>query len=130
MPTEPLKVYVMATSRDFEKLWKRYQDEFQGTGKSIVSYCQENGIIYAQFERWYKKRDKTAETQPALVPVEFTDLPGEEDIPRQEPRKNPHQDPMWIRSFTIQFRNGLEIRHQNISYSNLFSLVEKLEGLC
>ena len=30
MPTEPLKVYVMATSRDFEKLWKRYQDEFQG----------------------------------------------------------------------------------------------------
>lgn len=130
MPTETLKVYVMATSRDFEKLWKRYQEEVQGTGKSIVSYCQENGIVYAQFERWYKKCGKTAETQPTLVPVEVTDLPAEEDIPRQELRKNPHQDPMWIRSFTIQFRNGLEIRHQNISYSSLSSLVEKLEGLC
>ena len=120
----------MATSRDFEKLWKRYQDEFQGTGKSIVSYCQENGIIYAQFERWYKKRDKTAETQPALVPVEFTDLPGEEDNPRQETRKNPHQDPMWIRSFTIQFRNGLEIRHQNeIQFPSEFPEPQQTLGL-
>ena len=130
MPTEPLKVYVMATSRDFEKLWKRYQDDVQVTGKSIVSYCQENGIVYAQFERWYKQRGKTAEPQPTLVPVEVTDLPAVEDTPRQELRRNPNQESMWIRSFTIQFRNGLEIRHQNISYSSLASLVGKLEGLC
>ena len=43
----------MATSRDFEKLWQRYQDEVQVTGKSIVTFCQENGIVYAQFEKWY-----------------------------------------------------------------------------
>ena len=41
----------MATSKDFEKLWNRYQDEVQATGKSIVTFCQENGIVYAQFER-------------------------------------------------------------------------------
>ena len=58
------KVYDMATSRDFEKLWKRYQDEVQQTGKSIVAYCQENGIVYAQFEKWYKSKGRTSVKTP------------------------------------------------------------------
>ena len=120
----------MATSKDFEKLWNRYQDEVQATGKSIATFCQENGIVYAQFERWYKKRGSLQDKQPVLIPVEVTDSPQDADAPKQEVSKRPNQDPMWIRSFTIQFRNGLEIRHQNISYSSLASLVEKLEGLC
>jgi len=120
----------MATSKDFEKLWKRYQDEGQSSGKSIVTYCQENGIVYAQFERWYKKRVSSQDKPPVLVPVELTDFPNESEAPKQDLPRHPNQDPMWIRSFTIQFRNGLEIRHQNISYSCLASLVEKLEGLC
>jgi hypothetical protein len=120
----------MATSKDFEKLWKRYQDEVQSTGKSIVTYCQENGIVYAQFEKWYKKRVNPTEKNPSIVPIEVTDIPSEVEAPRHESPRNPNQDPMWIRSFTIQFRNGLEIRHQNISYSSLASLVKKMEGLC
>ena len=124
------KVYVMATSKDFEKLWKRYLDEIQPSGKSIVDYCQENGIVYAQFERWFKKRGSSQDNQPVLVPVEVTDLPQDAVSLRQSQPRYPNQAPMWIRSFTIQFRNGLEIRHQNISYSSLASLVEKLEGLC
>lgn len=76
------KVYVMATSKDFEKLWRRYQDEFQSSGKSIVTYCQENGIVYSQFERWYKKRVSSQDKQPVLVPVEVTDFPSEsESVP-------------------------------------------------
>lgn len=124
------KVYVMATSKDYEKLWKRYQDEVQATGKSIVTYCQENGIVYAQFEKWYKSKGRFSVKTPSIVPVEVTDVPSELESPKQEPQRHLNQDPMWIRSFTIQFRNGLEIRHQNISYSSLVSLVEKLEGLC
>ena len=120
----------MATSKDFEKLWNRYQDEVKSSGKSIVSYCQENGIVYAQFERWFKKRGSSQDKQPVLVPVEVTDFPKEAEAARQDSPKNPNQEPMWIRSFTIQFRNGLEIRHQNLSYSSLSRLVEKLEGLC
>lgn len=124
------KVYVMATSKDFEKLWRRYQDEFQSSGKSIVTYSQENGIVYSQFERWYKKRVSSQDKQPVLVPVDVTDFPSESEPPKQDSPRHPNQDPMWIRSFTILFRNGLEIRHQNISYSSQASLVEKLEGLC
>ena len=120
----------MATSKDFEKLWKRYQDEVQSTGKSIVAFCQENGIVYAQFEKWYKKKITSPEKSPSIVPIEVTDIPSEIERPRQESPRHPNQDPMWIRSFTIQFRNGLEIRHQNISYSSLASLVKKMEGLC
>ena len=120
----------MATSKDFEKLWKRYQDEVQSTGKSIVTFCQENGIVYAQFEKWYKKKSNPTENSPSIVPIEVTDIPSEVERPRQVPPRNLNQDPVWIRSFTIQFRNGLEIRHQNISYSSLASLVKKMEGLC
>ena len=70
------KVYVMATSKDYEKLWKRYQDEVQATGKSIVTYCQENGIVYAQFEKWYKSKGRSSVKTPSIVPVEVTDVSG------------------------------------------------------
>ena len=120
----------MATSKDYEKLWKRYQDEVQATGTSIVTFCQETGIVYAQFEKWSKSKGRSSAKKPSIVPVEVTDIPEEVESPKQESQRHLNQDPMWIRSFTIQFRNGLEIRHQNISYSSLASLVEKLEGLC
>ena len=70
------KVYVMATSKDFEKLWKWYQDEVQATGKSIVTFCQENGIVYAQFEKWYKSKGRSSAKMPSIVPVEVTDGEG------------------------------------------------------
>ena len=66
----------MATSKDFEKIWKRYQDEVQATGKSIVSFCQENGIVYAQLEKWYKSKGISSAKKPSIVPVELTDGEG------------------------------------------------------
>ena len=120
----------MATSKDYEKLWKRYQDEVQTTGKSIVTFCQENGIVYNQFVKWYKSTGRSSAKTPSIVPVDVTDIPAKVESPKQDPQRNLNQDSMWILSFTIQFRNGLEIRHQNISYRSLASLVEKLEGLC
>ena len=62
----------MATSKDFEKLWNRYQDEVQATGKSIVTFCQENGIVYAQFEKWFKSKGSSSAKKPSIVPVEVT----------------------------------------------------------
>ena len=43
----------MASSKDFEKIWKSYQDVAQPKGVSIVDHCQRNGIVYSQFQRWY-----------------------------------------------------------------------------
>ena len=45
----------MASSKDFEKIWESYQDAVKTRSVSIVDYCQRNGIVYAQFQRWYKK---------------------------------------------------------------------------
>lgn len=84
-----------------------------------MTYCQENGIVYSHFERWYKKRGSSQDKQPMLVPVEVTDLPKESEAPKQDSPRHPNQDPMWIRSFTIQFRSGLEIRNQNIANSTV-----------
>lgn len=48
----------MASSTDFKNLWERYQKEGVPNSISIVQYCQMNGIVYSQFERWYKKYRK------------------------------------------------------------------------
>ena len=120
----------MATSKDFEKIWNRYQDEIQSTGKSIVTFCQENGIVYSQFERWYKAKGKTSAKPPQLIPVEVTDIPKKDEQENESDQALVPRRETWIRSFSIQFKNGLELRHQNISYRSLVELVGKLEILC
>ena len=45
----------MASSKDFEKIWESYQEVVKTKDISIVDYCQRNGIVYSQFQRWYKK---------------------------------------------------------------------------
>jgi len=42
-------------------------------------------------------------------------------------QRHPNQDSMWIRSFTIQFRNGLEIRHQNYRNDGRYT-IDNLEA--
>ncbi len=56
----------MASSKDFEKIWESYQDAVKTRSVSIVDYCQRNGIVYAQFQRWYKKHVSDV----SLVPVD------------------------------------------------------------
>ena len=46
----------MASSEDFKKLYELYQTEGVPNGVSIVDFCQRNGVVYNQFERWFKKR--------------------------------------------------------------------------
>lgn len=120
----------MATSKDFEKIWIKYQNEVQSTGKSIVTYCQENGIVYSQFERWYKSKGRSSAKVPQLVPVEVMDIPEKDEQENEIEYPTAPRRETWIRSFSIQFKNGLELRHQNISYRSLVELVGKLEALC
>ena len=46
----------MASSEDFKRILELYNQESKTCGVSIVAFCQKNGIVYSQFERWYKNR--------------------------------------------------------------------------
>ena len=46
----------MPSSEDFKKMYELYRTEGVPNGVSIVDFYQRNGVIYNQFERWFKKR--------------------------------------------------------------------------
>ena len=48
----------MASSEEFKRILELYNQESKTSGVSIVAFCQKNGIVYSQFERWYKNRHK------------------------------------------------------------------------
>ena len=51
----------MASSEEYKKLYELYQVEGVPKGISIVDFCQRNGFVYKQFERWFKKQQKIME---------------------------------------------------------------------
>ena len=53
-----IKIRFMASSEDFKRILELYNQESKTGGVSIVALCQKNGIVYFQFERWYKNRHK------------------------------------------------------------------------
>ena len=57
----------MASSEDFKRILELYNQEVKSRGVSIVSFCQQNGIIYSQFERWYKTHKKIKFIQLRLL---------------------------------------------------------------
>lgn len=71
----------MASSEDFKRILELYNQESKTSGVSIVTFCQKNGIVYSQFERWYKNRHKVKVHAVDIVdrdgalPVQETKLP-------------------------------------------------------
>ena len=120
----------MASSKDFEKIWKSYQDVAQPKGVSIVDYCQRNGIVYSQFQRWYKKHVSGV----SIVPVSDSDVQTE-PAPMIPTESSPSQHSSVhlktkVNYVNIEFSNGLKVCQKSISYEHLKMLVEKLEALC
>ena len=116
----------MASSKDFEKIWKSYQDVAQPKGVSIVDHCQRNGIVYSQFQRWYQKHIDGV----SIIPVE--DSPSSQETSQPRPLQ---EIPKAIKAVEILyvnlvFSNGLKVHQKSISYNQLKLLVEKLEVLC
>lgn len=120
----------MASSKDFEKIWESYQEAVKSRDVSIVEYCQRNGIVYSQFQRWYKKHVSGVR----IVPVSDSDI-------QQEPVEATQREPEPIHQIAghvttrvnyvnIEFSNGLKVCQKSISYEHLKTLVEKLEALC
>lgn len=56
----------MASSEDFQSIYELYKKQGIPNGISIVKFCQHNGIVYSQFERWFKSRKKMQ--SPPFIP--------------------------------------------------------------
>ena len=116
----------MASSKDFEKIWESYQEVVKTKDVSIVDYCQRNGIVYSQFQRWYKKHVSGISIVPVSDPYIQT-----ESVLSPSPSLPPTGDLRTRVDFVnIVFSNGLKIYQQHIDYEHLKLLVEKLEALC
>ena len=127
----------MASSEDFKRILELYNQESKTNGISIVAFCQKNGIVYSQFERWYKKRHKVKVhavdivDRDGTIPVQDTKLQDTCDkvVKVAESQDGPHAN---VTLFTIQIKStsGMYFQQRNIDYNVLKDLVEKLEVLC
>ncbi len=93
----------MTTSKDFEKIWIKYQVEVQSSGKSIVTYCQGNGIVYSQFERCYRMKGRCSVKVPQSVPVEITYIPETNEQENESEYPTMPRSDTWIQSFSASF---------------------------
>ena len=128
---------IMASSEDFKRILELYNQESKASGVSIVAFCQKNGIVYSQFERWYKNRHKVKVhavdivDRDGTIPVQDTKLPDTCDkvVEVAEPQDVRLPKPTL---FTIQLKSttGMYFQQRNIDYNRLKDLVERLEVLC
>lgn len=123
------KYRVMATSRDFMKLWEKYQELIKVKDVSIVDYCQRNGIVYSQFEKWYKKNTNGV-SLVALAPPSSSSLPSEGSMLSRLPVQDSSSPLCQVLRLEIEFSNGMTVIQKCIDYDTLRNLVEKLEVLC
>ena len=127
---------IMATSKDFQRIHKRYQEEGLPHGISIIRFCQQNGIVYKQYERWLKNRRRVA-----IHPVSLTNVPKEVEQEEEvvETSIDDLVEPVSMKplsSFPVLFNlrivtsTGMLLQHRDLDYANLLNLVQRLEGLC
>ena len=127
---------IMATSKDFQRIHKRYQEEGLPHGISIIRFCQQNGIVYKQYERWLKNRRKVA-----IHPVSLTNVPKEVEHEEEvlETSTDELAEPVSVEPLSsspvlfnlrIVTNSGMMLQHRNLDYAKLLNLVQRLEGLC
>lgn len=101
----------MASTTDFKKLFERYQEEGAKRGISIAQYCQMNGIVYNQYERWYKQFRNIVASSVEIVNENVKEQTLSETVSLKEP--------MSVKPASriqIELSNGLQITHREIDY--------------
>lgn len=96
--------------------------------QSIESFCHQQGVSSEAFTKWFVTRKK------CIVPVEIVGMPDDSTCKVCHPEESlsvapPILEPA-IRTVVISLSNGVEVSKSNLSYPDLFRLVEKLEVLC
>jgi hypothetical protein len=124
----------MASSKDYEELWLRYQKDGVPQKLSIVRFCEMNGIVYKHFETWYKSthRKKVYPIEVSGVPsMAFPVVPDQESCPSEQTMTSVASNSSeLIGEFHLTLSNGLELHQKNLDYASLKRMIEKLEVLC
>ena len=122
----------MASSEDFQSIYELYKKEGIPNGISIVNCCQQNGIVYSQFERWFKSKKKS---KSSIYPIRIVDQDGLMTASQQEVENAPNEvdslkDSTLRFVLTVRTNQGLTIQQNNLTNRQMLHLVEKLEALC
>lgn len=124
---------IMLTSKDYEKLWIRYQSEGVAHNLTLQQFCSMNNVPYNSFEKYLKTRRNMSDVYPVTV----TDAPEEtaseketSDSAKTKPSKPDTRSGETRILVSIKMTNGLYLTKGNLNYRELHALVEKLEVLC
>lgn len=112
-----------------ERFYFQYQTEAMPKGISVEQLCSLNKVPYDIFYKWYK------DTRKKIVEVKLDGLPSSS---QENPKEESHSQEASTEAKTSSVRilvelritNGLHLTQKNLSYQDLKSLIEKLEGLC
>lgn len=125
----------MASSEDFKKVYEFYQQEGVPNVMSIVDFCQRNGIVYSQFERWFKKRNTSINPQVHRIRIVNggMELPGQQSGTHSSEQETENSEssmkPLRL-LVSIRTSRGLSVQQGNLTYRQFVTLVENLEALC
>lgn len=125
---------IMYSSKDYEKLWQKYQTEGIAHNMTLQMFCSMNNVPYNSFEKYLKTRRNMSD----IHPVSITDIPQEpseaavdtvapETAAGDRTAGKDHQVRILV---NIRMTNGIRISKANLSHRELTQLVEKLEALC
>ena len=125
---------IMYSSKDYEKLWQKYQTEGIAHNMTLQMFCSMNNVPYNSFEKYLKTRRGMSD----IHPVSITDIPQEPSGTAVDivSSKTGTDDKMTDKSsqvrilVNIRMTNGIRISKANLSHRELMKLVEKLEALC
>lgn len=115
----------MANSTDFKSIWERYQIEGAPQRISIVKFCQMNGVVYSQYEKWYRQFKAMK-----IEPLEVLGLKKEDPQESPDCMSTDKSTEPAISYVNLTFSNGMEVHHHNLDYQALKLMIEKLEALC
>ena len=131
----------MYSNEDLEHFYFKYQSEALPHGQSLQSFCMNNNVPYNIFSKWYK------DTRRKVVSVQVDGRPSEESTEKSVESTQDVNTPVkrleecslsedkvhestiriWLE---LRMSNELYLSKKNLSYQELRSMIEKLEGLC
>ena len=131
----------MYSNEDLERFYFKYQSEALPHGQSLQSFCMNNNVPYNIFSKWYK------DTRRKVVSVQVDGRPSEESTEKSVESTQDVNTPLkrleecslsedkvhestiriWLE---LRMSNGLYTSKKNLSYQELRSMIQKLEGLC